>query len=510
MGTYGVTHIKKNDKIIPFSDSYDGYWSGMGLSNLIGLKHIPLSILAQLFDSFTARTAFSSTEIAVFHEPDYTENIETALSYRQFNHFLLQVAEDSCHNPEAIAWANEVVKNDIRTSSIGIVPLLYLNTHPHYGYNYSECDYLIDLDKEIFVFKDIGLEVPISLIQSTPIENIKYFFEDDLQLIDFTKYFDTQKTDLASILNHIEFKEAQAVALIKIKQILEEVFSLPLAAVQDYFKEKEIITCLNIDKNNQGSIHNNYLDENLTETNNAYSFYSTNLTADQLRKTLFFLQFKSQQPGYEFIFDCAEWGLEETYAHGGLNMKTPNNKIEQRQFEEIITVLEKDFKLNFNISSGAAIGFAEDFEHQPTIKQSIFNFEDLKKILAPEDYDIVMSEGLPYLAYHTRLEEAINHIISQDGQTNSPVFWIFVALLSQNKELFDIVYPHSKTQCQNLEQEDINRVQNLYLSSYYDGQQLSFILNRNTDFVDYIKTTSFFSDCENVLTDSEKTQLLHQ
>lgn len=40
MGTYGVTHIKKDDKIIPFSDSYDGYWSGMGLANLIGLKYI--------------------------------------------------------------------------------------------------------------------------------------------------------------------------------------------------------------------------------------------------------------------------------------------------------------------------------------------------------------------------------------------------------------------------------------------------------------------------------------
>ena len=39
MGTYGVTHIKKDNKTIPFSDSYDGYWSGMGMAK-IGRAHV--------------------------------------------------------------------------------------------------------------------------------------------------------------------------------------------------------------------------------------------------------------------------------------------------------------------------------------------------------------------------------------------------------------------------------------------------------------------------------------
>jgi hypothetical protein len=40
MGTYGVTHVKKDNKIITLSDSYDGYLSGgMGQSNILCIKY---------------------------------------------------------------------------------------------------------------------------------------------------------------------------------------------------------------------------------------------------------------------------------------------------------------------------------------------------------------------------------------------------------------------------------------------------------------------------------------
>lgn len=38
MGTYGVTHIKHNNEVLPFSDSYDGYISD-GMGNLQRLNY---------------------------------------------------------------------------------------------------------------------------------------------------------------------------------------------------------------------------------------------------------------------------------------------------------------------------------------------------------------------------------------------------------------------------------------------------------------------------------------
>lgn len=50
MGTYGVTHIKKDGKTISLSDSYDGYFSGgMGQANLYTIKYLDDSLLARLF-----------------------------------------------------------------------------------------------------------------------------------------------------------------------------------------------------------------------------------------------------------------------------------------------------------------------------------------------------------------------------------------------------------------------------------------------------------------------------
>ena len=124
MGTYGVTHVKKDDKIIPFSDSYDGYWSGMGQANLIGLKYISISKLGELFDSFTARKALTVEEIKSFQEnydyDDSDDEDEKSLSTREIQNFIAQVSSETKHSSEALEWANSVAEGDIRASSIGI------------------------------------------------------------------------------------------------------------------------------------------------------------------------------------------------------------------------------------------------------------------------------------------------------------------------------------------------------------------------------------------------------
>lgn len=508
MGTYGVTHIKKNEKIIPFSDSYDGYWSGMGQANLIGLKYVSLSKLAQLFDSFTARKALSLEEIESFEENFDTEDEENPLSHRQIQNFISQVSKDTQNNNEAIAWANDIVQGDIRTSSIGIVPLLYMNIHPHYGQNYDYSDYLVDLDKKVFVFNNVGLEIPLELIQKTSISHLNYFFENDFSLLDSSQYSEFCEEGIEEYLYSLEEESEKAEGLKKVQQFIVEIFAIPKTKIQAYFDNKEKERKQWLAKNAPSHIEDEDIEEN--EHDSYYSLFTAEVSADKLRKIIFFLQEKAKQPGYEFILDCAEWGLEETYIHGGIRLKSPQSSIEQIKFQEIIHVLEYSFKQGFNIMSGAVFGFGDDFDKEENLilQKSIYSFEELKEMLTSEDFDVVMNEGLPYLAYHSYLEESIQHIINQQGKTNSPIFWTFVALLSQNIELFKVIYPFAQQQLGTLTQEDKTRVDNIYLSSYYDGEQLSKVLGRSSHFQIDLRATTFFEDCSSVLNDSEKQEFL--
>jgi len=106
------------------------------------------------------------------------------------------------------------------------------------------------------------------------------------------------------------------------------------------------------------------------------------------------------------------------------------------------------------------------------------------------------------------LNEATQHIIDQKGKTNSPIFWTFVALLSQNTELFKVIYPFAQQQIVTLTQEDKTRVENIYLSSFYDGEQLSQLLDKKSDFQIDLRATTFFEDCSTVLNDTEKKEFL--
>lgn len=512
MGTYGVTHVKKDDKIIPFSDSYDGYWSGMGQANLIGLKYISISKLGELFDSFTARKSLTLEEIKNFQE-NYDDNDdeedEKSLSTREIQNFISQVSSETNHSSESLEWANSVAEGDIRASAIGVVPLLYMNLHPHYGVNYDYCDYLVDLDKNTFVFNNIGLELPLSLIQKTPIENIRYLFVSDLSFAkeriiqDFPEF----QGNLESLIYNLEDSE-KSNALVKLKKIIEFIFSLPNEPIKLFFEdqEKERLKYLEEYNKKRANIVSPLEDDT---DSYSYSIYSAQVSANQLRKIIYFLQEKAKSPEFAFILNCVEWGLDENYINGGIRLMTPNNLEQEEKFKEIMSILEYSFKQNFNIMSGAGFGsgfLGEDLDL--TIQKSIFSFEDLKSNLTEEDFNIVMNEGLPYLAYHTYIEEASAHIISKQGYTNSPIFWTFVSLLSQNKALFDSVYENARNQLSTLQEADSKRVLNLYMSSFYDGEQIVKLLNQNSKFVIDLMTTSFFEDCEPVLTEIEAKEYL--
>lgn len=505
MGTYGITHIKKDNKIIPFSDSYDGYWSGMGQANLIGLKHIPLTILAKLFDNFTARKP-SPEDIALFEEPSVADDIDDEVSQRKISNFIKQVGIDTNHNQQAIDWAKSAVLGDIRASALGVVPLLYMNIHPHYGYNYDEADYIIDLDNSVFKFVHTDLSLHLDSIEKTHELNIVYFFENDFSLIDNTVLPDGF-TSIEDFLYDIteENKEEQ---LQKLKLVIDAIFSISVEQLENYFNKKEEERQKHIAQYTTSLL---LKDEDRDNASYSYSFHTAEVSSQQLRNILFFLQEKAKEPSYAFILDCVEWGLDENYIEGGIRFKSPDNSQQYEKFSEIMTTLEYSLKQKFNIMSGAgtSISLSSQLEDNLTINKSIFSFKELKNMLSENDFSLVMNEGLPYLAYHTYLDEAVSHIISQHGKTNSPVFWVFVALLSQNKDLFNSVYDKSKEQLATFDITVQAKIKNLYLSSYYDGILLAQLLNKNSDFAKDIQNTLLFKDCIEILNDIEKQTLLN-
>lgn len=164
--------------------------------------------------------------------------------------------------------------------------------------------------------------------------------------------------------------------------------------------------------------------------------------------------------------------------------------------------------MRFNIISGAGFGLSN--EEDISIHKSLFSFAELKNILSLDDYQVVMDNGLPYLAYHTNIDEAISFIISQSGNTYSPVFWTFIALIKQNETLFNFVYSKALNQIKDFEENDVSRIKNVFLNSFYDGIQLKTITHHDTNqFINFLMKTDFFKYCEDILNDSEKIKYLN-
>lgn len=504
MGTYGVTHIKKDDKIIPFSDSYDGYWSGMGLANLIGLKYISIQKLGELFDSFSARQALSQKQI---NNREYSEDYENnddefSLNQRQIQSFIDSVKLDTDNNTEAHEWAESIIKGDIRTSSVGVVPLLYMNIHPHYGYNYDYADYVIDLNKKVFHFTHTQLEIPLIDIQNTTVEHLMYLMEDDFSLIKHNDIEPIVENGIREFLYSSEESHKNN-SLQMANLAIQRILSIPHKDIVSFYEQKEAEREQYYKSQKTSFIQN--FDDSHDDNSYSYSIYSTECSSATLRKVIFFLQEKlKEQP---FLLDCVEWGLDENYINGGLRLVSPKNSSQYEVFNTFVHNLESHFKLKFNIFSGAGFGLVN--EEDTSIHKSLFSFEELKTILTPEDYSIVMEKGLPYLAYHSNIDEAISFIISQNGNTYSPVFWTFVSLVKQNETLFNLTYPQALEQIKSFEESDTSRIKTILVNSFYDGIQLNELFHsKNDNFVKFLMKTDLFKYCQDILNETEKSKYL--
>lgn len=368
------------------------------------------------------------------------------------------------------------------------------------GQNYDYCDYLVDLDKKVFVFSESGIEIPLELIQKTPTLNIEYFFDNDFSLLDSDKYSEFFEDGIEDYMQNLDDDE-KSNALKKAQELIIDIFSIPTDNIQKFYDLKE--------KEREEWLLKNTPPQKITDNSSTKCssvLYTTEIIPSQLRKFIYFLQEKAKQPGYEFLLNCVDWELDENYSQAFLRLKSPSSSTEDTKFKEIMFVLENTFKQNFNIFSGDFSIF--NSEKELTLQPSLYSFEELHRMLSPEDFSLIMNEGSPYLAYFSYLNEAIPHIILQPEKNTSPIFWTFIALLSQNADLFKVIYPFAQQQLSTLTQENKTKVENNYISSFYDGEQLSQLLGKCSDFKNYITTTTLFQDCFAVLNQVEKEEFL--
>lgn len=207
MGTYGVTHIKCNQKTIPFSDSYDAYASGMGLNNALAIKFMSNKLLIQLFSQFTAYPALSQSEIAQGISPEiYDDENTSPASLRVINHLKQQLTEDclESNSPEFRFWLHNMDHNNFYTTSMCGAPVIMgLNKAIHYGRDYydEECYYVVDLDNQKYFIKSFfnsEIFFTFEQIRSLSVQQINILFNSltDIQNIEematkfkFTQHF---------------------------------------------------------------------------------------------------------------------------------------------------------------------------------------------------------------------------------------------------------------------------------------------------------------------------------
>src|SRR5579875_579666 len=134
MGTYGVTHVKKDNKIIPFSDSHDGYFSAMGYNNLLCIKYLSIPIISKIFDKFNVTEKINVEETKDDkYRSDLSNNADYKIATQRDKDNALYLIEQDTQSPEVIEWMKETLNHSLRPSISGFAPLLYLNINPHYN-----------------------------------------------------------------------------------------------------------------------------------------------------------------------------------------------------------------------------------------------------------------------------------------------------------------------------------------------------------------------------------------
>ena len=216
MGTYGVTHVKKDEKIIPLSDSYDGYFDAMGLANIWAIKHMDDALLARLADSYTAHLEENDGIV-----PDSRQIEQAIYEFSQIN-----------PEPSAVEWFNGALSQEIRTSVTGVGPLLFLNITPHYGRDFDYYDYLLDLNTRTYTIQNYT--VSFDTLRALSEEKIRFLGEYEQNLIQVK-----DKLGFDALVSELEDETSEKQKKI-IDAFLEKLIKLDNKKVVNYFAKKDL------------------------------------------------------------------------------------------------------------------------------------------------------------------------------------------------------------------------------------------------------------------------------
>lgn len=546
MGTYGVTHVKKDNKIIPFSDSYDGYLSGMGLAGLFSIKYISDQKLGELFDQYTAR----KPHVFGDNTQNHYEQEEIELTQRAIDEVIYQVKEDTKDNSDAINWINNALSDDVRASMSGFGPLLYLNVHPHYGEDYDYCNYLIDLDNKTFSSgNDSIYTIPFDLIRSAKDSVLRYFADQKKDLLTEEQKLLSQEDLLTTFPDKILMEKVEITEEEKNKfkkdanTIISAYFALdPLMIDIEYKKEeeqREIHRQKCLDAYNE-SLSNKQ--QNTLKEEDNYGAFSIRNARDiapiQLRTVQAFLnRLEKVLPQTAYLSANADWGMNEDYTAGGIRFFSPmeNNNSMHECFDTVMNVIEYQFKIGLSIFSSTG-SWSHDIKETESTgffgnamgitagpDQSYFLLEEVKQF---EQGSLIIDTVNPYLGYHVKYENMRSLLLGGKNQEQvglAAVFWTYLAILNQDIEVFDKVYPLANTQLANMNDIDSETAKKRLLTTLADSKLIvSSILslkestdlkkeqlekvNTTDQFVNHLKTTSFFNDLLPVMNNSEKSQ----
>lgn len=552
MGTYGVTHIKKNDKIIPLSDSYDGYFSGgMGQANLYTIKYMSNELLARLFDSFTAHLVQDGANEE--DEDDYDE--EPTLTQREIEEAIFNFSREPNVSEEARQWFNSCLTGDLRTSITGAGPLLYLNFYSHYNRDYDYCDYLIDLDAQIYYLYGYPLDFATIRELSHGKINLLGGYADDEQekLFGITSRFSTLLNEYFS-LNNQEINETIEAHLkevsTQIKAFISQVNSLDEDKVNAYFDKKEQARLDYVESlKNRNAAEENELStspisfpfpgsEELLQAGEddmqAYSVRTARaLTPIQMRKILVFCnKLADMAPEAQILLKNAMWGMEEDFQSGGISFYSPRSSdiLQQDCYEASMDVLEHEFKIRFNIMStaGSSYKYAHEVTEQdkkeedgffgtPVIEPCRYSLSEIRA----ENPDLIDFMH-PWLAYHGNWDEIRAEIVSGNNEMDSPLVWLYMALLHQDKDVFQSVYEKAISQFNDVDVASQKKVSATILASITDGVHVQNLVNSlamtaslkvsvsANEFITYLKEQHFFNHLKSYMNNSEKAKYLEQ
>lgn len=521
MGTYGNTHVKKDNKIIAFSDSYDGYFGGgMGQANINCIKFLSTPILKKLFDEYTASSKVPLEQASSYQEEGDYDSDEVTLTKRQTQDVIYRVEQDA-QNSEAGDWIRSALDDSIRASVCGFAPLLYLNINNHYGRDYDYNDYLIDLDEEVFSTSN-GIKIPFAKIRKASMNQLDAFSNG------IDEFLPEQLREEAEDFFHEEFTEADQE---KVNKIIDAYFSIDEAVLQAHYKAKEEERQKWLADHKQRQAED---DEELDDSGDygAYSIRNGSVSVPVLRSIVTLIQKLNKAiPETQFLSTHTEWGVNDDYTEAGMRMFSPmsNDKKTHEIYDKFTQLVDQQFQLRFNIFSSTG-KWSFDVKQDENDESAHFMFREvvpgpqksafsLQEIKGFESQDIIFDGLHPYLSIHGKYDEVRELVINPEQNIVSPIIWVYMALLNQDTKAFDRVYPLAKEIMTQLDKKSAKAAYGKYLQSLSDGLTINDLvqdfahslgkvveLEDTSNFIKHLQQTTFFTDVAPYMNSFEKAQ----